>query len=67
MTRLSEYSFLLEKESGKLKKLREDAMTTSGLGMAAAPSSGAARVIRIPHDDRYLRNNNKQVVTSIVP
>lgn len=50
--RLSEYSFLLDKESARLKKLRAG-NTTQRLGMAA-PSRGGTRVIRIPHDDRYL-------------
>lgn len=52
MMRLSEYSFLLEKESARLKKLRAgNTMPRPGM---AAPSSGGTRVIRIPHDERYL-------------
>lgn len=52
MMRLSEYSFFLEKESARLKKLRAgNTMPRPGV---AAPSRGGARVIRIPHDDRYL-------------
>lgn len=54
MMRLSEYSFLLDKESARLKKLRAG-RTTARPGMAAAPSRGGARVIRIPQDDRYLK------------
>lgn len=57
MMRLSEYSFLLEKESVRLKKLRAGNVVLIPGG--AAPSSGGARVIRIPHDDRYLGTNNK--------
>ncbi len=52
MMRLSEYSFLLENESVRLKKLRAGNMTPRP-GMAA-PSRGGTRVMRIPHDDRYL-------------
>lgn len=50
--RLSEYSFLLEKESAKLKKLRAGNMTPRP--DMAALSRGGTRVMRIPHDDRYL-------------
>lgn len=50
--RLSEYSFLLEKESARLKKPRAG-NTTLPPGMAAV-SRGGTRVMRIPHDDRYL-------------
>lgn len=50
--RLSEYSLFLEKESARLKKLRAGNVTLRP-GMAA-PISGGTRVIRIPHDDRYL-------------
>lgn len=57
MMRLSEYSFLLEKESVKLKKLRAGS-TTARRG-TAGPSRGGARVIRIPHDDRYLRTQGE--------
>lgn len=52
MMRRSEYSLLLEKESVRLKKLRAGSATQRP-GMAA-PSRGGTRVIRIPHDDRYL-------------
>lgn len=53
MIRLSEYSFFLEKESARLKKLR--AGITTPRPVTAAPSTGhGTRVIRIPHDDRYL-------------
>lgn len=52
MIRLSEYSLLLEKESARLKKLRAgNTMPRPGM---AAPSRGGTRVMRIPHDDRYL-------------
>lgn len=52
MMRLSEYSFLLEKDSARLKKLRAGSAAAHP-GMAA-PSMGGTCVIRIPHDDRYL-------------
>lgn len=60
MMRLSEYSFLLEKESARLKKLREGSVM--GRPGTAALSSGCARIIRIPHDERYLMT--KQQVTN---
>ena len=60
MMRLSEYSFLLEKESAMLKKLRAgNTMLRPGM---AALSRGGTRVIRIPHDERYL--NTKQTITT---
>lgn len=50
--RLSEYSFLLEKESARLKKLRvRNATPCPGI---AEHSRGGTWVRRIPHDDGYL-------------
>lgn len=57
MMRLSEYSFFLEKESARLKKLREGSVM--GPPGTAALSSGCARIIRIPHDERYLMTKQK--------
>lgn len=64
MMRLSEYSLLLEKVSARLKKLRAG-NATARPGMAA-PRRGGTRVIRIPHDDRYLINKTNNIHTNWV-
>lgn len=60
--RLSEYSFLLEKESARLNKPLEGTICP---GMAM-PGRGGVRVTRMPHEDRclmagYLHSLNRQL------
>ena len=60
MMRRSEYSFLLEKESARLKKLRAGTTDTAWWFDMAALDIGGTRVIRIPHDDRYLNQKEQK-------
>lgn len=62
MMRLSEYSFFLLSVSARLKKLRVGA--TMGRP-GKAPSRGGTRVIRIPHDERYLFPKQQQKFTEM--
>lgn len=64
MTRRSEYSFLLEKESARLKK-QQLGKTVQRLS-TPVPMKGGLRAMRIPHDDRDLLTGYRYIGTGSV-